>query len=36
MMGNVEKAVEAIEKMKHLDELQKEPEIRKKAMEECI
>ena len=36
MMGNVEKAVEAIEKMKHLDELQKEQEIRKKAMEECI
>ena len=36
MMGNVEKAVEAIEKMKHLDELQKEREIRKKAMEECI
>ena len=36
LMGNVEKAVEAIEKMKHLDELQKEREIRKKAMEECI
>ena len=36
MMGNVEKAVEAIEKMKHLDELQKEREIRQKAMEEAI